>query len=192
MLVYHYISTQYIINLRIEFALSIGQVALIIVTIFTCSSTQQHSLENPPNTLSAITISRPNSQAVEITSLSDLDRRPDGAEQAECGEPGEFYSGSRNSNPLDKVRPRTSGSSDSPHATTFGKESRKSTSEKQGEEDPKNRTSVTSSAGISRTSHSSVSGASLGTVEVSDALVPILTIFHKMGTFWYSLLSQSS
>jgi hypothetical protein len=133
-------------------------------------STQQHTLDTPPNTLSAITISRPNSQCIELTSLSDLDRRPDGAEQTDAGEHGEFY-GIRHSNPLDKERQRTSGcSTDCTNATTFGKEKvvQKPSDAPSNEGESKNRISGTSSAGLSRTSRSSVSGASLtAAVEVN-------------------------
>ena len=129
-------------------------------------------MENPPHTLSAITISRPNSQCIELTSLSDLERRPDGAEQTDSGDHSEFY-GPRNSNPLDKVRQRTSGSSDvltATNATTFGKDNGKPvqrSSDTPSYSEEKNRISTTSSAGISR---SSVSGASFNAVEVSYGL----------------------
>ncbi|CAB4016155.1 adhesion G -coupled receptor L3 isoform X1 [Paramuricea clavata] len=126
-------------------------------------STQQHTLDTPPNTLSAITISRPNSQCIELTSLSDLDRRPDGAEQTDAGEPSEFY-GSRHSNPMDRERQRTSGcSTDCTNATTFGKEKvvQKPPDVPTNDGESKKRISGTSSAGLSRTSRSSVSGASL-------------------------------
>ena len=129
-------------------------------------STQQHTFDNPPNTLTAITISRPNSQCIELTSLSDLDRRPDGAEQTDAGERGEFY-GARHSNPFDKERQRTSGCSgtDSTNATTFGKEKvvKKPSDAPSNviDDESKNRISGASSAGLSRTSRSSVSGASL-------------------------------
>ena len=138
------------------------------------SSTQQHTLESPPNTLSAIKISRPSSQSIELTSLSDLDRgneRPDGAEQNDSGERRELYS-PRNSNPVEKVRERTSSSSDYQCATTFGIDNdtpiHSSSDKPNGITDEKNRISGTSSAGISRTSRSSISGASLGAVEVSN------------------------
>lgn len=126
-------------------------------------STQQHTLDTPPNTLSAITISRPNSQCIELTSLSDLDRRPDGAEQTDAGEPSEFY-GSRHSNPMDRERQRTSGcSTDCTNATTFGKEKvvQKPPDVPTNDGESKKRISGTSSAGLSRTSRSSVSGSSL-------------------------------
>ncbi|XP_028392283.1 adhesion G protein-coupled receptor L4-like isoform X2 [Dendronephthya gigantea] len=125
-------------------------------------STQQHTLDTPPNTLTAITISRPNSQCIELTSLSDLDRRPDGAEQTDAGETGEFY-GSRHSNPLDRERQRTSGCSTdcTNNSTTFGKEKVvPKPSEAPGDNEGKNRISGASSVGLSRTSRSSVSGAS--------------------------------
>ena len=127
-------------------------------------------MDTPPNTLSAITISRPNSQCIELTSLSDLDRRPDGAEQIDSGEPGEFY-GSRHSNPMDSERQRTSGcSNDMTNASTFGKEKvvQKPSNAPASNDESKNRISGASSAGISRTSRSSVSGASItaGAAEV--------------------------
>ena len=149
------------------------------VSIF--RSTQQHTLDTPPNTLSAITISRPNSQCIELTSLSDLDRRPDGAEQTDAGEPSEFY-GSRHSNPMDKERQRTSGcSNDCTNATTFGKEkvAQKPSDAPSNNSENKNRISGTSSAGLSRTSRSSVSGASV------TAAGEVKIIKQYISHYWY-------
>ena len=131
--------------------------------------------------MSAITISRPNSQCIELTSLSDLDRRPDGAEQTDAGEPSEFY-GSRHSNPMDRERQRTSGcSNDCTNATTFGKEkvAQKPSDAPSNNSENKNRISGTSSAGLSRTSRSSVSGASV------TAAGEVKIIKQYISHYWY-------
>lgn len=147
-----------------------------VANFSTFRSTQQHTLDSPPNTLTAITISRPNSQCMELASLSDLDRRPDGAEQTDASERGEFY-GSRHSNPIvDKERQRTSGcSTDYNSATTFGREkiasTPQNTSSKEG--DSRSRISGTSSTGVSRTSRSSVSGSSITASAAAVAEVKI-------------------